>query len=1044
MSTSIAGARTLSEPQLALLHLTHRAGDHHPRLAAVSIWPRPFDIDTFAESVNRVSSEYLALRSAIDVAAGKPAWVEQPGTLPSIVVAGGGPRAADILADVRRQPFVMHQAPLIRFVVVERDSTVEIHTVSHPAVLDRVAIATLHQQLRAQYTGEATEHTATTRQPPAAIVEASPSPERGSCDGNARTADITGTQAERWADDFADFVPSTPAFWAHGYAQDAEASAIRLRLPDDVTARLARFAASCGISMADAALTAHVKAVSLATGRFDIAVGVEAIPSSAGTAVPVGARCITVPVRVRTGSGTWAELSREVSTARDRAARSADRSLLRLHHELRLDRILDTTCAVTDLSDPWQVPGTDRLPAEHIDFSAPFDGVCRVDILYHLGRGQLTLQVGAGPGFTAGQAQELLQLHVRVFSTIEASACHQDVPALDSDQEVTVLHRWNGRSVAYPPPYCVHELFEQQARRTPDALAVVGPREQLTYQELNERSNQLAHQLRADGTAVGSVVGIYARRDISMIVAFLAVLKSGAAYLPLEPGQPSDRILYLLQDAGASTVLTDAAYHAQVPDGSWKVRRMEVDHPLREPVTNLGRTSSPQDLMYVIYTSGSTGVPKGVEVPHYGVVNYLRWCVQEYARHGDGGAALFSSVAFDMVVPNIYTPLIMGQRVCVLDETLDTGQVARRLSELAPFSFLKLTPGQLAVLGELLTPEQARSLAHFLVVGADAFPVRIMHRWRRVDAATPMINEYGPTEASVGNCVHTVTGDEAGESLPIGRPIPNTTMYVLDGALRPVPVGVPGELYIGGACVVRGYTGKPHLTEEKFLPDPFSSVPDVRMYRTGDIGRWLPSGLLEFLGRIDDQVKIRGYRVEPAEVEAVLAAHPSVDAAVVTVIGKTRATFALAGYYVSPDGLDPAEARDHLSRHLPDYLVPSQLHRIPAVPLNANGKVDRKALPAQGAGRAAQRRQQAALDGPAGEALRAAWTTVFGHSPAGTDEQVPDDDMFSANVIRLATLIAGEGAVALPAAFRLTCIATTFGDMAELLDQSARKPGSRP
>jgi hypothetical protein len=215
------------------------------------------------------------------------------------------------------------------------------------------------------------------------------------------------------------------------------------------------------------------------------------------------------------------------------------------------------------------------------------------------------------------------------------------------------------------------------------------------------------------------------------------------------------------------------------------------------------------------------------------------------------------------------------------------------------------------------------------------------------------------------------------------------------------------------------------------------------MYRTGDIGRWLPSGLLEFLGRIDDQVKIRGYRVEPAEVEAALVAHPSIDAAVVTVIGATRATFALAGYYVSPGGLDPAHARDHLSQHLPDYLVPSQLHRIPAVPLNANGKVDRKALPAPGAGRTAQRRQ-AALDGQVGQALRAAWTTVFGHPPADPDDQVPDDDLFAANVIRLAALVADQGAITSPAAFRLTYIAATVGELAEQLDQSAHKPGSRP
>ncbi|GIF75629.1 non-ribosomal peptide synthetase [Asanoa siamensis] len=1041
MSTSTAGVEALSESQLALLHLTHRASEHHPRLTAVSVWPRPLDVDMFAAAVNWLSDQHLALRSAVDVTAGQPAWAERPGTVPAIVFAGSAPSAANILSEVRSEPFAMQEAPLIKFVLVERDSTVEVHTVSHPALLDTASVATLHRQLRARYTGGPTELANGTRYPTEIGVENPRGPQGEHRAGVLPAEDLPETPAEGWAETFVDFVPSTPAFWAHGSAQDATETVVRMPLPDDVTARLARFADRCGISLADAALTAHAKAVGLATGRSDIAIGVETTPTDTKHAVPVGARCVTVPVRVRATTGTWADLSREVTAARRRAARSADQSLLRLHQRLRSDRILDTTFAVTVLPEASDLG---CATAAHIEFSAPFDGTCRVDVLHHPDTGRVTLQITAGPELTAGQARELLRLHATALAAIDASANHQDVSSLTGDQEELVLHQWNGRNTAYPPPYCVHELFEQQAWQTPDAVAVVGTRERMTYRQLNERSNQLAHTLRADGIAVGSVVGIYARRDVSMIVAFLAVLKSGAAYLPLEPGQPADRILYMLKDAGVSTVLTDAVYHVQVPAGAWTVRRMDAGDTLQAPVTGLGRTCIPQDLMYVIYTSGSTGVPKGVEVPHAGVANYLRWCVQEYASHGDGGAALFSSVAFDMVVPNVYAPLIMGQRVCVLDETLDTGQVAGRLNELAPFSFLKLTPGQLAVLGELLTPEQARSLAHFLAVGADAFPVRIMRSWRRIDETTPMINEYGPTEASVGNCVHMVTGDEVGESLPIGRPIPNTTMYVLDDALRPVSVGVPGELYIGGACVVRGYTGKPHLTEEKFLPDPFSSAPAARMYRTGDIGRWLPTGLLEFLGRIDDQVKIRGYRVEPAEVEAALVAHPSIDAAVVTVVGATRATFALAGYYVSAAGLAPDEARAHLNRHLPDYLVPSRLHRISAVPLNANGKVDRKALREQEATGSAQRRRQAALDGPAGQVLRKAWTTMFGRPPADPDERLPDDDMFAANAIRLAALVTAEGAVTAPAAFRLTCVAATVGELAEMLEQSARKPSPRP
>lgn len=440
-------------------------------------------------------------------------------------------------------------------------------------------------------------------------------------------------------------------------------------------------------------------------------------------------------------------------------------------------------------------------------------------------------------------------------------------------------------------------------------------------------------------------------------MAFVAVMKAGAAYLPLDPLAPESRTVHMLHDAKVTLVLSDATYAASTPEGPWTA--LEIRGLASGDIEPDAQTELPEvtgdDLAYVIYTSGSTGLPKGVEVPHRGLVNYLHWCVEQYIGERAGGGAVFSSVAYDMVVPNLYAPLLAGQRVLMIPERADLFQITEALAEHAPFAFLKLTPGQLDALAELLTAHQAKELTGMLAVGADAFTTRTLAHWRDREPTRHalILNEYGPTEASVGNSVHTIddTVDLGVELVPIGRPIANTTMYVLDEDQQPVPIGVPGELYIGGACVVRGYRGRPDLTAERFLTDPFAADPVARMYRTGDIGRWQPGGSIEFLGRRDQQVKVRGYRVEPAEVEAALTSHPRVTEAVVTAVGSRRELLALAGYYVATAPVDTGQLRQHLAAQLPEHLLPTHLIPIPAVPLNANGKVDRAALPDPGSAR---------------------------------------------------------------------------------------------
>ncbi|GIH27655.1 hypothetical protein Aph01nite_59650 [Acrocarpospora phusangensis] len=541
---------------------------------------------------------------------------------------------------------------------------------------------------------------------------------------------------------------------------------------------------------------------------------------------------------------------------------------------------------------------------------------------------------------------------------------------------------------AEPAGLCVHELFERQAARTPGAIAVRMLRSGapgLTYAELGARADRLAGRLRALGVGPGRRVAVLLPRTPDLLVAFLAVWKAGGAYVPLDPAFPAARLRFLADDSRALAVVTEPGLLSLAGElGPPPVLVDGLAPEAEAPPCPV----SPEDLCYVIYTSGSTGTPKGVLVEHRGLANFLDWCVRRYAATGEGGAPLFSSVAFDMVVPNLFTPLLIGQTVHIVPEEVGHDRLGEVLASAAPYSFVKLTPGHLQLLSRSLPAPAARGLAELLVVGADTFPLSVLREWRELDPATPILNEYGPTEASVANCVHEV-GDERGAP-PIGRPIPGTSMYVLGPGGAPMPVGVPGELYIGGACVARGYAGRPATTAAAFVPDPFGP-PGSRLYRTGDLGRWLPTGELEFLGRADQQVKLQGYRIEPGEIESALIAHPSVRQALVTVAPAPSGQDALIAYVVpAGPGADTAALRERLAATLPAYLVPAAFVELPALPLNDNGKVDRAALPAPAWGSGGT--SGAAYASDVESAVAEAWSEVLG-VPA--DRLGRDDNFFA-------------------------------------------------
>ncbi|HET7234257.1 MAG TPA: amino acid adenylation domain-containing protein, partial [Longimicrobium sp.] len=546
-----------------------------------------------------------------------------------------------------------------------------------------------------------------------------------------------------------------------------------------------------------------------------------------------------------------------------------------------------------------------------------------------------------------------------------------EMELLGPSERRMLLEEWNRTDEAYPADRCIHHLFEAQAARAPDAQALVFDRESLTYRELNERANRIAHHLLRLGVTPESRVGICLRRGPEMVAAMLGVLKAGAAYAPLDPAYPVDRLRFILNDADAVVLLTQDELRGLLPvaDGVPVVcLDSAADEVAREPGDDPGLPVDPRGLAYLIYTSGSTGRPKGVAIEHRSAVVFLSWAAGVFSEDELSGVLAGTSICFDLSIFEIFLPLSRGGRVIVAENALAVAHIPAagqvRLLNTVPSAGVALLdndgipPGVITVnlAGEALRPE--------VVDAVYARGIQRVHDF------------YGPSEDTTYS---TWSLRRAGGVETIGRPISNTQAYVLDASLRLTPAGVPGELYLGGLGLARGYLGRPGLTAERFIPDPFSPEPGARMYRTGDRIRWLRDGNLSYLGRLDGQVKVRGFRIELGEVETALRRVPGVTACTVIVREDAPGERRLVAY-VTGDA-DAEAMRAALRGTLPEYMVPSAFVTLDALPLTPNGKVDRKALPAPDL--AAPEDSYVPPRTPAEEALAAIWAEVLERERVG-------------------------------------------------------------
>ncbi|HYO59265.1 non-ribosomal peptide synthetase [Archangium sp.] len=560
------------------------------------------------------------------------------------------------------------------------------------------------------------------------------------------------------------------------------------------------------------------------------------------------------------------------------------------------------------------------------------------------------------------------------------------LPLLGEQEKRQLLVEWNRTEAEYPREPCLHELFEAQVERTPDMVAVSSASGQLTYRELNRRANQLANYLRERGLRTDAVVGLWIERGVELVVGALGILKAGCAYLPLDPGLPMERLNYVLSDTRARVLVTQERLADELP--SWHGERLvlmldaEWAKIARQPEESPRVEVGPENLAYVIYTSGSTGKPKGVLIEHRNIRNTLHGSQQECGMEPGQKLMQFASIGFDASVQELFLPLLNGGTlVFAPPEALLPGPEMARFIKNNGITHLAMATPALAAL-----PFEADSPLRTVVVGGEACPAELVDRWA---PGRRFIQQYGPTEASITAASMRC---EAGKGKPpFGKPYPNTRVYVLDRNLEPVPVGVPGELYIGGAGVGRGYLGRPELTASSFVPDPFSAQPGSRLYRTGDLVRYRADGNLAFVGRADGQVKLRGFRIELGEIEAVLTRHPSVGEGLVVVREDVPGNKRLVAYVVQrPETeLEVKQLEEFMTEQLPEYMVPSAFVVMAALPLTPNGKVDRKALPPPGKNQADVKRYVAPRN-PNEELLAGIWAKLLGVEKVGIHDNFFD------------------------------------------------------
>ena len=617
-----------------------------------------------------------------------------------------------------------------------------------------------------------------------------------------------------------------------------------------------------------------------------------------------------------------------------------------------------------------------------------------------------------------------------------------NLPILTTNEHKRIVVDWNNTEAQYSNGNrCLHQLIEEQAEQTPNGIAITFEQHHVSYGELNQRANQLARHLKKLGVGPDVLVAVMAERSLEMVVALLGVLKAGGAYVPIDPDYPVDRVAFMLGDAGAPVLLTQARFADRVPghEGKTLCLDSEWEQVSQESTSNPTNEATPDNLAYMIYTSGSTGQPKGAMNTHRGICNRLLWMQEQYRLTGADAVLQKTPFSFDVSVWEFFWPLLAGSRVVLAKPGghRDPAYLADLITE-EQITVLHFVPSMLGIFLDEPKAKRCGSLRHVICSG-EALPFNLQEKFFQL-FLSQLHNLYGPTEAAVDVTYWACQRDSERKIVPIGRPVANTQIYILDRNLRPVPTGVAGELHIGGIQVGRGYHNRPELTKEKFIPDLFSQNPEARLYKTGDLCRWLPDGAVEYLGRMDFQVKIRGQRIELGEIETVLGRHEAVKQCVVLAREDSEGGKNLVAYFEPWAGSPPQAGalRQFLNQQLPDYMVPAAFLPIEKLPLSPNGKIDRKALPAPEKEWTAVKVSYAPPRDPVEQILVQLWAKVLRTKTIGVHDNFFELGGHSLLAVRLVTEIEKVYGKRLPLSMLLR--APTIAEVAEILRKEHWKP----
>ena len=921
------------------------------------------DVALLERVLTEIVRRHETLRTTFDVVDGQPVQFvgpARPVRLPVVDVRNleAAARTAEInrvKREIFNQPFDLRLGPLVRFsIVLLPDGAAELLIALHHIVTDGWSVALLYDELRAISL---------------AYVRGEPSPlpdlpvqyaDYAAWQREWLTGEVLERQLSYWRSRLAGLTAlELPTDRPRPAVQSVNGATQSFVLPARLSAALRALSRESGVTLYMTLLAAFQVLLARYSGQTDIVVG-----TSNGnrrlveTEKLIGFFVNTQVMRVDlSGDPTFAEALARVSTS---ALAAYD------HQELPFEKLVEELHPRRDLS---RSPLFDVMfilqntPLEMFSrgtsLAGPSEaGIRAADLPVQRGTAKFDLTLCAAEAgdriggsleyntdlFDDGTISRMLDHFERVLTDVTASPERRlSTMSLLTAEDRDNLARWND-TAADIPDGCVHDLVAAQVQRTPTAIAVEGDAETLTYEALDRLSNRLARQLGALGVRSGSLVAVCVTRTPRMVAAVLAVLKAGAAYVPLDPEYPRERLDFMLADCGAAAVITETSIAAVLPQSATpRVLLDDPDGALAQtsdaPVAALATPGHPA---YVIYTSGSTGRPKGVVVPHRALVNLLSTMGRAPGITADDVLLSVTTLAFDIATLELFLPLTAGARVVVADraDTLDGARLKRRIAE-SGATLLQATPATWRMLldaGWDGTP-QVRMISGGEAIGR-AFADALM------DRAPVLWNLYGPTETTIYSSGGQVPSDQS--PITIGRPVGNTALYILDSAGQAAPPGVKGELYIGGSGLAHGYLNRPDLTAERFLPDPFSVTPGARMYRTGDLARFKADGRVDYLGRADFQIKLRGFRIELAEIETVLSEIAAVRDAIALVRTDGAAEPRLVAYVRAADGavIDVADVRAHLREKLPTYMVPSHVVVVSSWPRTPNGKVDRKALPA--------------------------------------------------------------------------------------------------